>query len=504
MKILIYKGQSIVDNVNLSNYKKNIIGFGRSSDCDIVLNSKYVSGTHGCFTIEGNTCTVHDMDSKNGIKVNGQAVKEKVLKDGDIIDVYSSGGDERIRMEFMAEPEVDTPSDKTKKKIPLIVKIAIPVVVAVLAALIICVFIFRKNAKTPKGEFVAVIEGEYGTETDTITFYDGTYTLKQSIEHNDAYADEYGHEDTSGRNEEDYIGFGTYKVKNDKIYLYDISDMEWMDEDNELDENDKVIGKYDKKSKEFTISQYGWSDYEIKLNTVQDYDTSNDTSDIIFKENDKKAKTKEKIDDKYISKLNSNIQDAAESSLDNIGIENMFSESGENLNIYIDKYNYDNGNSDFEKEFIDSLKELKDDKLDSMINEGLIYIHVAVYYNSADNYTITSDITSGTYNIFSEESLQDEEYNEDEEDIENSQDKEDKEKKEGKEKKEDKEKKDDKENIENNDNREDVENDKENIENNDGEDNIESDKENVENNEDEENVDYEDDEDEEFIEYEEE
>ena len=399
MKILIYKGKSIVGNVNLSSYGKNIIGFGRSSDCDIVLNSIYVSGTHGCFSIEGDSCVVHDMESKNGIKVNGQTVKDKVLEDGDIIEVYSGGEDEVIRMEFMDEPEDSgKSSDSPKKKLPLAVKIAIPVVL-VLAAVLLYAFVFKKSAGTPKGEFVAVIEGEYGTETDTITFYDGTYTLKQSIEHNDSYSDEYGNEDTSGRNEEDYIGFGTYKVKNNKIYLYDISDMEWIDEDNELDDADKIVGKYDKKHNEFTITQYGWSDYETKLNTVQNFDTSKDNSDIIFKENDKKAKTKVSIDDKYMSKLNSNIQEASEKALDSIGVDNIFSEGGQSLNVYIDKYNYESGNSDFEKELIDALKDLKDDKLDSMIEEGLIYIHVTVYYNSSDNYTITSDMTSGLYNF---------------------------------------------------------------------------------------------------------
>ena len=56
---------------------------GRGSTCDLVLNDHSVSRKHARFTVDGATCTVTDLGSRNGTFVNGEQVEEARLSDGD-------------------------------------------------------------------------------------------------------------------------------------------------------------------------------------------------------------------------------------------------------------------------------------------------------------------------------------------------------------------------------------------------------------------------------------
>ncbi len=57
---------------------------GRSSDCHVTIEDPLVSRYHARIVLEGECATVHDLNSRNGVKVNGQAAKVPVeLKDGD-------------------------------------------------------------------------------------------------------------------------------------------------------------------------------------------------------------------------------------------------------------------------------------------------------------------------------------------------------------------------------------------------------------------------------------
>lgn len=60
---------------------------GCSAESDLVLASKYVSGSH-C-RIEGSEAgwLVRDLGSKNGVRVNGVRGKEFLLKDGDTVQL---------------------------------------------------------------------------------------------------------------------------------------------------------------------------------------------------------------------------------------------------------------------------------------------------------------------------------------------------------------------------------------------------------------------------------
>lgn len=57
---------------------------GRSSDCHVTIEDPLVSRHHARIVLEGDRAVVYDLNSRNGVKVNGGPVKDPVeLKDGD-------------------------------------------------------------------------------------------------------------------------------------------------------------------------------------------------------------------------------------------------------------------------------------------------------------------------------------------------------------------------------------------------------------------------------------
>jgi hypothetical protein len=60
---------------------------GRSRDCDIVLSDSNVSRRHAEIRPAGNAWTITDLDSTNGVKVNGRSVTSAPLQPGDRIVV---------------------------------------------------------------------------------------------------------------------------------------------------------------------------------------------------------------------------------------------------------------------------------------------------------------------------------------------------------------------------------------------------------------------------------
>ena len=60
---------------------------GRSPDCDVVIKDFGVSRHHAKVTVDGDTCRVVDLKSKNGTHVNGVLVLEAFLNDGDEVSL---------------------------------------------------------------------------------------------------------------------------------------------------------------------------------------------------------------------------------------------------------------------------------------------------------------------------------------------------------------------------------------------------------------------------------
>lgn len=60
---------------------------GRAPDSEIHVDSRFVSRHHAQIVSSDEGCFVEDLNSTNGIMVNGKAVKKQLLDDGDIISV---------------------------------------------------------------------------------------------------------------------------------------------------------------------------------------------------------------------------------------------------------------------------------------------------------------------------------------------------------------------------------------------------------------------------------
>ena len=57
---------------------------GRSSDCHVTIEDPLVSRHHARIVLEGDRAVVYDLNSRNGVKLNGAPIKEPTeLKDGD-------------------------------------------------------------------------------------------------------------------------------------------------------------------------------------------------------------------------------------------------------------------------------------------------------------------------------------------------------------------------------------------------------------------------------------
>ena len=69
---------------------KRQIVFGRSRDCDIQLPDPNVSRRHAELRQEGSTYWIVDLDSTNGLEVNGRRVKRAKLSDGDTFTLGST------------------------------------------------------------------------------------------------------------------------------------------------------------------------------------------------------------------------------------------------------------------------------------------------------------------------------------------------------------------------------------------------------------------------------
>ena len=66
--------------------KKSLL-VGRRESCDIVLRFSNVSAHHCQLTINGGYWSVRDLNSRNGVKVNGMRVTEKRIDPGDILSI---------------------------------------------------------------------------------------------------------------------------------------------------------------------------------------------------------------------------------------------------------------------------------------------------------------------------------------------------------------------------------------------------------------------------------
>ena len=67
--------------------RKKRLTLGRSEQSDICIDFEKISRAHCVFNYENDAWTIKDCGSMNGIMVNGKKVMEKILCDGDLIEI---------------------------------------------------------------------------------------------------------------------------------------------------------------------------------------------------------------------------------------------------------------------------------------------------------------------------------------------------------------------------------------------------------------------------------
>jgi general secretion pathway protein A len=83
---------------------------GRSDECSVVLHDKYLSRHHALLAHSPAGWTISDLNSTNGITVNGRAVKIAKLKSGDVIGIGTY--EMRLTLDGSAQ-QISGPDDST-------------------------------------------------------------------------------------------------------------------------------------------------------------------------------------------------------------------------------------------------------------------------------------------------------------------------------------------------------------------------------------------------------
>jgi pSer/pThr/pTyr-binding forkhead associated (FHA) protein len=79
---------------------------GRDPGCDISdINDPLLSRRHAAFSADARTAAVRDLDSRNGILVNGNKAKEAQLRHGDVVQI----GHLQVRFVDEVGPFIDVP-----------------------------------------------------------------------------------------------------------------------------------------------------------------------------------------------------------------------------------------------------------------------------------------------------------------------------------------------------------------------------------------------------------
>jgi adenylate cyclase len=64
-----------------------VMTIGRRQSCDIRLNFQNISGTHCELSLKNGIWHIRDLNSTNGVKVNGERTLRRPLRPGDEIDI---------------------------------------------------------------------------------------------------------------------------------------------------------------------------------------------------------------------------------------------------------------------------------------------------------------------------------------------------------------------------------------------------------------------------------
>ncbi|MDY6862867.1 MAG: FHA domain-containing protein [Thermodesulfobacteriota bacterium] len=147
------------------------IKIGRAPDNQISIQHTSISKNHALILTDESGYRVKDLESKNGIKINDNLVKDASIKPGDIVEFGS------IKFRFVGKGEIFTPEtletpSKGKTEKNLIQKVLNKKTVGILAALILIIVIIKvgsqKREETERKKAALELTKEEKEETERL------------------------------------------------------------------------------------------------------------------------------------------------------------------------------------------------------------------------------------------------------------------------------------------------------------------------------------------------
>ena len=108
--LVVQRGQ---DEEEIHPIGKNRLTIGRSSDCDLVLDERYISRKHARITFTDGTFWIEDLKSGMGVIVNGKRISKTRIQDGDEIRFGP------LRITLVNPPEAAPPQTEETMAIPV-------------------------------------------------------------------------------------------------------------------------------------------------------------------------------------------------------------------------------------------------------------------------------------------------------------------------------------------------------------------------------------------------
>ena len=161
--IVIYYGNQKSESYNLEQFQKEVVSFGRQPDNDIVLDLEFVSRIHGVFYMEEGIWYVQDLNSTNGILVNGNRVEQYAIEEGDCICIQGKDSEESISIYICGGKEAKGNKTKSKKKLVIILS----VVCVLLAGLIVSLIVYAKHRDSSKKDTATPTDASTEAEAET-------------------------------------------------------------------------------------------------------------------------------------------------------------------------------------------------------------------------------------------------------------------------------------------------------------------------------------------------
>lgn len=161
--IVIYYGNKKSESYNLEQFQKEVVSFGRQPDNDIVLDLEFVSRIHGVFYMEEGIWYVQDLNSTNGILVNGNRVEQYAIEEGDCICIQGKDSEESISIYIGGGKEAKGNKKKSKKKLVIILS----VVCVLLAGLIVSLIVYAKHRDSSKKDTATPTDASTEAEAET-------------------------------------------------------------------------------------------------------------------------------------------------------------------------------------------------------------------------------------------------------------------------------------------------------------------------------------------------